>query len=145
MNSHPECDRARLALMAWLDGETGGRSPSDDPHLAVCGSCQSWLAELQRTTARFEGIEYPRRQVDLWPGVAGRLRPRAQPQALPASIWLIVPVALVWRALQLSVDLPWPLVNSIVPLTVILVMLSRLSVNPLAIATSAPELEKRGI
>ncbi len=145
MNSNPECDRARLALMAWLDGEAEGRAPSDDPHLAACSSCQAWLAEMQTLPARLEGVDYPERQVDVWPAVLDQLRPETTSGARPASIWLIVPIALVWRALQLSVDLPWPVVNSIVPLTITVVMLSQLSVNPLAIVTSAPELEKRGI
>jgi hypothetical protein len=50
----------------------------------------------------------------------------------------------VWRALQLFIDLPHPLLHPFVALAALTAALWLAAGNPLAIETSAPELHKRG-
>ena len=75
----------------------------------------------------------------------GRLRVADSGSRIPRGLWPIGAAVCAWRALQLFVDLPAPELHPVVPLAAVAVVFWRLAVDPLAIETSAPELEKRGI
>jgi hypothetical protein len=60
-------------------------------------------------------------------------------------LWLIGALVIAWRALQLMFDLPLPMLHPLVPLAAAVAALWQISGDPLAIETSAPELQKRGI
>ena len=67
-----ECEGARLALMAALDGE-GEPTAAQRQHLAACAECRQWHAQLQALSTRLDGLPYPAADVDLWPRMEGRL------------------------------------------------------------------------
>ena len=147
MNSNitPECERVRVTLMASLDGETGARSAADQAHLSTCVSCQQWLEQLQSMSGRLQELSYPRAQMDLWTAVEGRIAPADRRLGLSRWVWPIGGVVLGWRALQLFVDLPAPLLHPLVPLAAIVAVVWLIVGDPLAIETSAPELQNRGV
>jgi predicted anti-sigma-YlaC factor YlaD len=140
----PDCQRARLELMAALDGEAaeGTTAAASDAkqHLASCASCERWLQDFEELNRRFEGAAYPARE-DLWPSVQPRLR---HPAPVMGRLWVVAAIVLAWRSLQLLVDLPYPMVNLLIPLAVVVAALWQVSRDLLAVQTFAPELDKRG-
>jgi anti-sigma factor RsiW len=144
VNTSNDCERVRIALMASLDGERDARSAQDQQHLSTCSACRRWLEEMHAMTGRLQGLAYPSAQTDLWATVGSRIRQPEQPSLL-RRLWPIAFIVLGWRALQLWVDLPIPLLHPLVPLAAAAVAVWLLEGDPLAIETSAPELQTRGV
>jgi anti-sigma factor RsiW len=144
VNTSTECERLRLERMALLDGEGGRLSEPDREHLSTCSSCQRWLADLESMTAQFRGLSYPDAQMDLWTAVEGRIRQADPMPSLPHRLWLIGTLLLGWRALELSIDLPIPVVHLLGPLAaaIAIAVAWKVAGDPLAIETWAPELGK---
>ena len=144
MKTSPECERVRVQRMASLDGEGGPLAEPDRDHLSSCSSCQRWLADLESMTARFDRLPYPDAQVDLWPAVARQVRRVDSRRSLPRRLWPIGALLLGWRVLQLSIDLPIPVLHLLVPLAaaVTIVVVWKVAGDPLAIETWCPELRK---
>jgi predicted anti-sigma-YlaC factor YlaD len=138
------CERVRIALMAALDGEGASQSAPEREHLSTCASCRRWLADLQAMAGQLEGLSYESARGDLWTAVEGRIRQSERP-TLARRLWAIGAMVVVWRALQLFVDLPVPMLHPLVPLAAIAAALWLIAGDPLAIETSAPELEKGGV
>ena len=154
MKTTTDCERVRLTLMASLDGESDARSASDQQHLSTCASCRRWLEDMQAMSGRLHGLSYPNAQMDLWTAVESRIRQSrlrqgygeaGERRSLLHRLWPVLAIVLGWRALELFVDLPIPLLHPLVPLVAAVVAVWRLGGDPMAIATSAPELQKRGI
>ena len=145
MNTSTDCERLRIALMASFDGESGPQSAPDHPHLSTCASCRRWLQDLQSMTGQLQGLSYRSAPVDLWSAVEGRIRDAEPGLDLSRQLWPIGVIVVAWRALQLFVDLPVPELHPFVPLVATAVAAWLVAGDPLAIETSAPELEKRGI
>ena len=144
MNTSTDCERVRIALMASLDGESDPASPPDRQHLSTCSSCRDWLNDLQSITGQLQGLSFPSARLDLWTAVKGRIR-RPEPRSLTRQLWLIGAIVLVWRALQLFIDLPIPALHPLVPFAATVVAIWLAVGDLLAIETSAPELQKRGV
>ena len=144
MNTSTECERLRLQRMALLDGEGGALSEADREHLSTCSSCQRWLADLESMSARFQGLSYPDAQADLWTAVEGRIRQAGPMASLPHRLWPIGAALLGWRALQLTIDLPMPVLHLLLPLAAVMAIaiIWKVAGDPLAIETWAPELRK---
>ena len=146
MNPGTNCERVRLQLMAELDGET---VPTiDDPradarqHLVSCASCSQWLQDVESLHSRFHRASYPDAQVELWGPLEGRLRPSDARLTAPHRLMLIGAFVLGWRALQLLIDLPFPILHPIMPAAGAMAALWLIARDPLAIETFAPELQK---
>ena len=144
MTIHPDCDRARLLLMASLDGEPEGELAGPREHASSCPACREWLSGVESLTARFEGIRYARPDVDLWAAVQQRLQPSA-PGVQARQLWPLAAVLVAWRALQLFVDLPQPALHAVVPVAAAAALVWWLGGHLLRIETLAPELQKRGL
>jgi hypothetical protein len=133
--------------MAALDGETPRAAQAAQPaarqHLETCAACAKWLQEFTALNQRFEGITYPGHP-DLWPALEPALQRQATQVPLVNRLRVTAGIVLAWRALQLLVDLPYPVVNVLIPLVVVVAALWQLSREALAIQTFAPELDKRG-
>ena len=124
-----------MAALARLDGEPA-RLTSDemDAHTAGCDACQAALARLTALHASLERGDYEGPDVDLWPAVRQQLA--ADPSYRPTETWALLGLtaALVaWRLAQLLLEWPAPVVNSFVPLVLIVVVLRRLTGDPFAI------------
>lgn len=147
MNLEPDCERARLELMATLDGETSGGAQAPHPdarqHLQSCAACGRWMQDFEALNRRFEGVSYPARE-DLWPALEPRLQRPVTAVPVMDRLWVAAGIVLAWRSLQLLVDLPYPVVNLLIPLAIVVAALWQVSRDALAIQTFAPELEKRG-
>jgi anti-sigma factor RsiW len=137
-----DCERVRLDLMAAFDGEGADAAAHHQAHVAACPNCQRWLQDLAAMNSRFKATTYAGGEADLWPVIESRLRSSSKTSPEP-TLYVIGALCLGWRLLQLFTDLPLPLVQWI-PLLAIAVVLRRLGFSPLAIQTSAPELQKRG-
>jgi hypothetical protein len=131
--------------MAALDGETDPASTPERQHLSTCSSCQHWLQDLQAVVTKLDGLPYPNPRRDLWMAVEAGIGRSAQRAADARTLWPIVAIVLGWRALQLAVDLPLPLLHTLVPLAALAAAVWLLAGDPLAIETSAPELQKGGV
>jgi predicted anti-sigma-YlaC factor YlaD len=130
--------------MAAFDGEacveTAGPVSDPQQHLAACSSCRQWLQEFESMNGRFRQLAYPRTRVDLWSTVERRIGHSRL--SLTHRLWFIGGVVLAWRAVQLVIDLPFPMVHPFVPLAAAVVALWQIAGDPLAIETFAPELQK---
>jgi predicted anti-sigma-YlaC factor YlaD len=145
VNTGTDCERVRMTLMASLDGESDPGSEPDRQHLSTCLLCQGWLKNLQSMTGQLQGLSYPDAHVDLWTAVEGRIRQHEQRLHLPRRLWPIVAIVLAWRAFELFADLPIPALHPFVPLAAAVAFVWLVAGDPLAIETSAPELQKRGV
>jgi len=148
VNSGTDCDRVRLELMTALDGEDGqtGHALTDArQHLAYCSSCREWLKDFESLNSRFQHVAYPPAHGDLWAAVERRIRRSNTTLRVTQRLWIIGAVVLAWRALQLFIDLPVPMLHPLVPLVAAVAALWQIARDPLAIETFAPELQKRGV
>lgn len=139
------CTEIQMSAMARLDGEETALKPEEvDAHIAGCRACQDALASLTTLHARLDRVDYERLDVDLWPAVHRRV---ARGTARP--VWresrAIVGLAVVlgaWRLAQLLVELPAPVVNSVVPLVLVVLVLRQLTGDPFAIRVSSHQLRE---
>ena len=100
---------------------------------------------LQRCTQSLDRVDYERLDVDLWPAVQQRLAAGSSYRAAEIAALLGLTAALVaWRLAQLLLEWPAPVVNSIVPLALIVVVLRRLTGDPFAIQTSSHLRQQEG-
>lgn len=148
MNSLRDCDAMRLCLMAAFDGEPDAAAPSPGgdarQHAAFCASCDKWLQDFASMNGRFQGFSYPAGQRDLWASVHASLHGSQAKQSLTSSLSVIGALVLGWRALQLLIELPYPVLHPVAPLAGAIAALWLIARDPFAIETYAPELEKRG-
>lgn len=141
------CNEVQMAALAHLDGERALLT-SDDvaAHTAGCGSCRAALAGLTTLHRALEYEEYERLDVDLWPAIRQRLGSASSSYRraeLVAFLGLTV-VLVAWRLGQLLLDWPAPVVNSIVPLVLIVVVIGRIAGDPFAIRSSSQFRQQEG-
>lgn len=141
------CDEVQMAAMARLDGEPAALTPEQvDAHTAECDACRDALAGLTTLHARLNRVDYDRLDVDLWPAIHRRVAPRTSRQLLRES-GAIVGLTVVlgaWRLAQLLLELPAPVVNSVVPLVLIVLVLRQLTGDPFAIKVTSHQLQREG-
>jgi hypothetical protein len=133
-----------MHLMASAEGEAE-RTLSDQEHVSGCPACQQWLRDFATVTAEIQELPYPHMQQDLWPGIKEQIQRGSHTPLLARKLWPIGLMAIVWRTLQLSTDLPVPELSSFVPLAAAVLVVWRVGRDLLVIETWAPELHKRGI
>ena len=135
-----------MAALAHLDGEAALLT-SDDvvAHTAACGSCQAALAGLATLHDALEHEDYERLDVDLWPTIRLRLESASAYRGAEIAAFLGLTVVLVaWRLAQLLLDWPAPVVNSIVPLVLIVVVIGWITGDPFAIRSSSQFRQQEG-
>ena len=141
------CDEVRMAALARLDGEPAPLTSAEiDIHAAGCAACQAVLADLTALHGSLERVDYERLDVDLWPAVLQQLA--ADSSHRTAEIWTLLGLtaALVaWRLAQLLLEWPAPVVNSIVPLVLIVAVLRRITGDPFAIQSSSHLRQQEGM
>jgi hypothetical protein len=91
-----------------------------------------------------QGLAYAPDDVDLWAAVQQDIH-RSDRASLMPQLWPIAALLVAWRALQLFVDLPLPVLHALVPLAATAVVLWQVGSDLLRIETLAPELQKRGL
>lgn len=145
MSISPECETARLQVMAALDGETAGEpvQASHRDHVSTCEACRQWLKEMETMSGTLRTLTYPAARVELWSAVEPRIREDRRTSAVE-RLWPLGVAVLALRALQLFVDLPLPWLHPIVAMAVIAFAIWQVGGSLLAIETTAPELQKRG-
>lgn len=142
----PGCDDVRMAVLARLDGEAARLTADEvDAHTVGCGACQAALADFTAMHGALDRLDYERLDVDLWPRVRQQLGADASYRAAESGALLGLTAALVaWRVAQLLLEWPAPVVNSVVPLALIVVVLRWLTGDPFAIRTSSHLLHQEG-
>ena len=143
----PGCDDVRMAALARLDGEPARLTPEEvDAHAAGCGACQTALADLRLLHASLDRVDYERLDVDLWPAVRQRVATDSSGRTTEIRALVGLTAALVaWRLGQLLIEWPAPVVNSVVPLALILVVLRRLCGDPFAIRSASHLRQQEGV
>ena len=130
-----------MAETAILDGEVPA-TPSDvmQAHLSTCRDCQRAIPELRRLFAGLNTLEYGNVPADLWSDVRSQL-PRSlfRPRRERAAIGLVFGIVVAWRVAQLALDLPLPVINSVVPLIAAVAIIWRFIPNALAIEPRIPQ------
>ena len=148
MTRDPVCEAVRQQLMAVFDDEPAqlGTTTEADPrqHLEVCRSCAVWARQLESLDRRFQGLSYPEASQDLWHIVETRIHSPETNRSIGRLV-VLAGVLLCWRALQLLIDLPFPVLHPLVPLAAMLAALWLVARKPFSIVTFAPELQKRGL
>jgi hypothetical protein len=137
------CDEFQMAAMALVDGEAAPMAADEiHAHVVNCEVCTTALAGITSLNAAISRVSYERRDVDLWPTIRASIAPAPKPDA-PRDMSMIVGLATAlgaWRIAQLLVDLPAPVVNSSVPLALVVVVLWRFVGDPFAIQVSSHRL-----
>jgi hypothetical protein len=141
------CAEVRMAALARLDGESAELSSAQiDGHIAGCRACQVALAGLTSVHSGLDRMDYERLDVDLWPSLAKQVsasvpqRSRREHRAILG----LTAVLVAWRLAQLLLDVPAPVINSVVPLALIVVVLRRLAGDPFALRLSPYEFQEKG-
>ena len=142
----PGCDDVQVAALARLDGEPARLTAEEvHAHAARCEACQAALADFAALHGALDRVDYERLDVNLWPTVRQRLDADASYRASESGALLGLTAALVaWRLAQLLLEWPAPVINSIVPLALIVVVLRWLTGDPFAIRTSSHLLHQEG-
>jgi anti-sigma factor RsiW len=127
-----------MAALARLDGEAAHLTPAEvDAHTATCGACHAAIAGFTTLHGALDRVDYERLDVELWPAIRPRLATDSSNRAAEIAALLGLTAALVaWRLAQLLLEWPVPVVNSIVPLALIVMVLRRLTGDPFAIRSS---------
>jgi predicted anti-sigma-YlaC factor YlaD len=143
----PGCDAVQMAALARLDGEPARLTSEEvDAHAAGCGACQAALAGFRALHGSLERVDYERLNVDLWPAVRQRLAKDSSYRTTEVWALLGLTAALVaWRLAQLLLEWPAPVVNSIVPLVLIVLVLRRITGDPFAIRSSLHLQHQEGV
>lgn len=136
-----------MAALARLDGEPARLTFAEvDAHAAGCGACQEALAGFTALHGSLDRVDYERLNVDLWPAVRQGLAADASYRTAEFRALVGLTAALVaWRLAQLLFEWPAPVVNSIVPLVLIVVVLRRLTGDPFAIRSSSHLRQQEGM
>lgn len=134
------CDEFQMAAMAVLDGEVAALAPDEiNAHVSNCDVCGAALAGLTSLNVGMARVRLDEPDVDLWPTIRASVVPAPTRQGA-RDLTVIVGLAMAiggWRLAQLLVDLPAPVVNSTVPLALVVVVLWRLVGDPFAIEVSS--------
>jgi predicted anti-sigma-YlaC factor YlaD len=138
-----ECDEVLVAVMARLDGETTALAAEQiDVHLAACSQCREALVAMTSLQRRLTGLTYGGPQLDLWPEVGRRIGHESTRTHGWVAFALVAAVCILWRTCQLLLDLPLPVLNAVVPLTLSLLLARWLVGDPLAISETTPDLRQ---
>lgn len=132
------CEAVQMAVWARLDGEVAGIALEQiDRHVKACRACRDTISEIERLHRDLGRVDYERLDADLWPKIAPGVAAAAEPR-LPQvrRFAALIAVLVSWRVAQLLVDLPVPVINSVVPLACIVFVLWRLAGDPFAIQIS---------
>ena len=143
----PRCAEVRLAALARLDGESAELSAEEiDGHIAGCRACQLALAGLSSVHAGLGRMDFERLDVDLWPSIASHVRAsRPHRSRWEHGVILgLTAVLVAWRLAQLLIDVPAPVVNSIVPLALIVIVLRWIARDPFALQVSSSQFQEKG-
>jgi hypothetical protein len=139
------CDDVQMAVLARLDGEAAVLTPADiDAHVASCNACRAAVADLRTLHANLDRVVHGGLNVDLWPMVRSRM-PAPSPHLLHRERGAIMGLAAglgTWRLAQLLLDLPGPVVNSVVPLALIVLVLWRCTGDPFTIRVTPLQPER---
>jgi predicted anti-sigma-YlaC factor YlaD len=143
----PFCEQVQMAAMAHVDGERAALTPTEvEAHVAGCAECRAAVAALTTLQSQLNGLDDESLDIDVWPGVHHGIvsgAPQVQPER--RFVLALASVLVVWRLAQLSIDLPVPVVNSIVPLALTVLVLWRITGDPFAIQISAHQLQREGV
>jgi hypothetical protein len=147
MERDQDCDAAQLAAMKRLDGElVPVEGDKYATHVAGCQRCREAIAAMTQLHARLDDLGDEPPGVDLWPAVHERIlrrhgRPSARERRAFGGLGALV---LGWRAAQLAFDVPVPVFNALVPLTVAILIVWWVAGDPLAIQSVVLDEQQEG-
>jgi hypothetical protein len=141
------CEDVLLAAQALLDGEQSGVTAQEiQAHTTDCAGCRAALEDLATVHAALGRMDYEALDVDLWSGLRPQIaleRPRPTPPE-GRLIFGLSGVLIAWRLAQLLLDVPAPVINSVVPLAAVVVVLWRLAGDPFAVQLSLNHIQRKG-
>ena len=142
-----DCDAVQLAAMAKLDGELAPAEADEHAkHVAGCERCREAIAAMTQLHARLDGLSDDPVSVDLWSAVHARILPRharlrtRERRAFGGLAALV----LGWRTAQLVFDVPVPVFNALVPMTVAILIVWWVAGDPLAIQSVVLDEQQEG-
>jgi predicted anti-sigma-YlaC factor YlaD len=143
----PMCERVQMAAMAHVDGERADLTAAEvEAHLAGCAECRAAVVAMTALQSQLDGLDYESLDADVWPGVQSAIASsasHAQPER--QFVLALASVLVLWRLAQLSIDLPAPVVNSVVPLALTVLVLWRVTGDPFAIQVTTHQLQREGV
>jgi hypothetical protein len=134
-----------MQVMAWRDGEAESNDSSSVEHLLSCDACRHWQQQMDSLGERLGTLEYVSQGDDLWRRIQTQIREEGKQALRLETLWAVGGIVLFVRALQLFVDLPLPWLHPLVAVAAAALAVWRFGGDFVAIATVAPELQKRGI
>ena len=146
----PICEQVQIAAMAHIDGERADLTSAEvDAHLTGCAECRAAVAALTTLLSRLNGLDdeaLDSLDVDVWPAVHNAITSAGPPaQSERRFLLALASVLVLWRLAQLSIDLPAPVVNSVVPFALTVLVLWRVTGDPFAIQATADQLQHGGV
>lgn len=129
------CNTVQLAAMSRLDGESEPASGDEyDTHVTGCEDCREAIAAMTRLHAELDSVSYDSAPTDLWPAIQRRIvRRRLSGAHERLGFGVLAALVLAWRTAQLVFDVPVPVLNALVPLTVAIFVGWWVAGDPLAI------------
>jgi predicted anti-sigma-YlaC factor YlaD len=143
----PNCKQVQMAAMAHLDRERADLAPVEvEAHVASCAECRAAIAAMTTLQERLNQLDYESLDADVWPGLRHAITSET-PQPRPESrfVFALAASLALWRLAQLTIDLPAPVVNSVVPLALTVLVLWRVTGDPFAIQVTAHQLQQEGV
>ena len=150
------CEQVQMAAMAHLDGEQANLTSEDiDAHVAGCAECRAVVAAMTTLQSQLNALDdesldplepLEPLEFDVWPGVHNAITSdvaHAQPER--RFLLALASVLVLWRLAQLSIDLPAPVVNSVVPFALTVLVLWRVTGDPFAIQVTTHQLQREGV
>ena len=138
-----DCEDVLVAVMATLDGETPLLAADRiESHLARCSRCREAVEPMKGLQQQLAAMTLPGPAIDVWPAVERQIGAGRSARHAPWGLALVAGICVAWRTGQLVLDLPLPVVNSLVPLT-LCVLLARWFVGDvLMIDETTPDLRQ---
>lgn len=138
MTNRRACEDVRMAVWALRDGESASMGQAEvDDHLTTCAECRTAVAGIELLDRNLSRVHYERLDADLWPELRPAIATLSRPERVSAGALLgLIAVLVAWRIGQLLLDLPAPVVNSIVPFACVVFVLWRLVGDPFAISVT---------
>lgn len=130
----PDCETALMARMAALDGEGAELSTEQiEQHFASCEACRSELQQMSDVSESLGRFERQVDDVDLWPGVRGRIGSERVQRFTWWPFVLVGCVLLVYKLIEMLPAQGPGLLLNLVPIAGLVVLFALLKENPFKI------------
>jgi predicted anti-sigma-YlaC factor YlaD len=128
------CESVLIAQMAKADGETSTFSSEElESHIASCPNCRLELEQMKALNVMLMGQTLLTRDVDLWPSIEDRIRPRTDSVISWRPFALIGLLLVASKLLEMLPERDLGFTIKVVPLIIVTLLFVLIKENPFRI------------